>query len=69
MRVTRLRRLLDRAAGEIEAREGDRPRVRVFLPWNGSDPPPGEYGGVVIYRDPDVPPPETRNELASPNSC
>ena len=69
MRLTRLRRLLDRAAGEVEAREDALPRAGVFLPWNGSDPPPGQYGAVVIYRDPDDPPPEVRDEPAGPNSC
>ena len=69
MRLRRLRRLVDWAAGAVEdlAREDDTPRARVYLPWNGRDPLPGQYGAIVIY-DPNDPPPEIRDDGPSPGS-
>ena len=64
VRVTRLRRLVGRAAEEL-AREADAPRAVLYLPDNGRGDGPCRYGAVVIY-DPNDPPPEIRDDWPSP---
>lgn len=68
MGLTRVRRLVDRAAAAAAAEEAAPLRARVFLPCKDGERGTRRFGAIVIY-DPDDPPPELREKWARQAAC